>query len=50
MDKIDTLMKIVEKYKRSSTAEEEVRQEQLTFDELCTKLTAFLVIWENEAL
>jgi hypothetical protein len=43
-----TLMKIVEKYEWSRTAEEEVMQDALSYDALYTKLSASLVIWEHE--
>lgn len=40
-------MKIVEKYERSRTAEEDVMQDGLSYDGLYTKLSASLVIWKN---
>lgn len=46
--KTQTLMKIVERYEWSRTAEEEVMQDSLTYDNLYTKLSASIVIWENE--
>jgi hypothetical protein len=45
-----TLMKIVERYEWSRTAEEEVMQDTLTFDSLYTKLLDSIFIWENEVL
>lgn len=46
--KTQTLMKIVERYEWSRTAEEEVMQDKLDYDSLYTKLSASIVIWENE--
>lgn len=43
-----TLMRIVEKYEWSRTAEEKVMQVAIKCDELYTHLSASLVIWENE--
>jgi hypothetical protein len=45
-----TLMKIVERYEWSRTAAEEVMQDTLNFDSLYTKISASIVIWENEVL
>lgn len=43
-----TLMRIVGKYERSRTAEDEVMQEAITYENLYTKSSASLVIWENQ--
>ena len=43
-----TLMKIVDKYEWSRTSEEEVMQDKIDYDELYTKLSGSLVIWESE--
>lgn len=43
-----TLMNIVEKYDWSRNAEEEIIRDDLSYDVLYTKLSAFIVIWENE--
>lgn len=46
--KTQTLMKIAERYEWSRSAEEEVVQDKLSYDTLYTKLSATIVIWENE--
>jgi hypothetical protein len=46
--KTQTLIKIEEKHEWSRSAEEEVMQDSLGYDTLYTKLSASLVIWENE--
>ena len=43
-----TLMRIVENCEWSRTSEEEVMRNQLSYDELYTKLSASLVVWEKE--
>lgn len=45
---VQTLMKIVEKYEWSRFVEEEVMQEKLNYESLYTKLSASLVVWEND--
>lgn len=42
-----SLKKIVKRYIWSHTTEEEVMQDKLTYDSLCTKLSAPIVTWEN---
>lgn len=46
--KTQKFMKIVDKYEWSRTAEEEIMQEKLSYDSLYTKLSASIVMWENE--
>lgn len=43
-----TLMKVVEKYEWSKTAEEDVMQDKIGYDALYTKLSGGVVIWENK--
>ena len=46
--KVQTLMKIVENHEWSRSAEEEVMQNSINYERLYTKLSAALVVWENE--
>lgn len=46
--KVNTLMKIVERYIWSRTAEEDVMRDDISYQDLYSKLSASLVIWENE--
>ena len=46
--KINTLMKVVERFVWSRNADEDVMQGKLKYQDLYTKLSAALVIWEDE--
>ena len=46
--KLQTLMRIVEKYEWSRYSEEEVMRDAISYDKLYTKLSASLVVWERE--
>lgn len=46
--KTQTLMKIVEKYEWYRSADEDLKQEEIQYDSLYKKLSAAIVIWDNE--
>ena len=46
--KVQTLMRIVEKYERSRHSEEKVVRDAISYDEPYAKLSASLVVWERE--
>ena len=46
--KVQTLMRIVEKYEWSRHSEEEVMRDAISYDELYTKFSVSLVVWERE--
>lgn len=45
--KAQTLMKIAERYEWSRSTEEEMMRNAISYDELYTRLSASLVVWEN---